>query len=166
MLEIYIACLVLGFVLLGAEIYVPGGVLGILGGIALLAAIILGFKVEHFGAQGGMISAFIILATVIAGLYFWLKFFPDTPMGRKLSLSASTADYRADDDDNRNLTGSEGVALNNLRPSGIAEIDGRRVDVVADGSWIGKGTRVKVIDVGGNRVVVRELEQKESGQNS
>ena len=36
MLEIYIGCLVLGFILLGAEIYVPGGILGTLGALALL----------------------------------------------------------------------------------------------------------------------------------
>lgn len=158
MLEIYIACLVLGFVLLGAEIYVPGGILGVLGGLALLGAIIVGFKVEHFGTQGGIISAFIILITVIAGLFFWIRYFPDTPVGRKLSLANNESDFKADDSGNRDLLDCEGVAVNNLRPSGIATIDERRIDVVADGSWIEKGARLKVIDVSGNRVVVRRLE--------
>lgn len=161
MLEIYIACLVLGFILLGAEIYVPGGILGTLGGLALLGAIIVGFRVEQFGTQGGIISAFIILTTVIAGLFFWIKYFPDTPVGRMLSLADSEADYKADDAGNRELLGAEGVAGNNLRPSGIAAINERRIDVIADGSWIEKGARLKVIDVSGNRVVVRKLEESE-----
>lgn len=163
MLEIYISCLVLGFVLLGAEIYVPGGILGALGGLALLAAIIVGFKVEQFGTQGGMVSAFIILATVVAGLFFWLKFFPETPIGRNLSLAKSEADYKADDAGNRELIGAEGVAINNLRPSGIAVINERRIDVVADGSWIAKDARIKVIDLSGNRVVVRKLDETDTG---
>ncbi len=162
MLEIYIACLVLGFVLLGAEIYVPGGILGIIGGLALLAAIIVGFQVDQFGTQGGMVSAFIILITVIAGLFFWLKFFPDTPMGRRLSLAATGSTFKADDAEHRNLSGSEGSALNNLRPSGIANIDGKRIDVVADGSWIEKGARIIVIDVSGNRVVVRKVSENDA----
>lgn len=165
MLEIYIACLVLGFVLLGAEIYVPGGILGIMGGVALLAAIIVGFSVEQFGPQGGMISAFIILVTVVAGLFFWLKFFPETPMGRKLSLASNESEYSADNVGNRDLLGETGKAANNLRPSGIAAIGGKRIDVVADGSWIAKGQDVKVIDISGNRVVVRELDQSEVDQS-
>ena len=163
MLEIYISCLVLGFILLGAEIYVPGGILGALGGLALLGAIIIGFRVEAFGTQGAIISAFIILATVVAGMFFWLKFFPETPMGKKLSLSSSTADYKAYDETHQKLTGQIGEAVNNLRPSGIARLDDKRIDVVANGSWIEKGSRVKVIDVTGNRVVVRKLGQDEEG---
>jgi len=164
MLEIYIACLVLGFILLGAEIYVPGGILGVLGGLALLGAIVVGFKVEQFGTQGGVISAFIILITVIAGLFFWIKYFPDTPVGRMLSLADNESDFKADDSGNRGLLGCEGIAVNNLRPSGIATIDERRIDVIADGSWIEKGARVKVIDLSGNRVVVRKLDDDEDTQ--
>lgn len=161
MLEIYIACLVLGFVLLGAEIYVPGGVLGVMGGVALLAAMIVGFRVEQFGSQGGMISAFIILVTVVAGLLFWLKFFPETAMGRRLSLADNESEYKADNVGNRDLLGKTGKTANNLRPSGIADIGGKRIDVVADGSWIAKGRDIEVIDIGGNRVVVRELDESE-----
>src|SRR6056297_2354409 len=128
MLEIYIGCLVLGFILLGAEIYVPGGILGTLGALALLGAIIVGFRIEAFGTQGAIISAFIILATVIAGMLFWLRFFPETPMGKRLSLESSTADYHADDESHRDLTGELGVAVNNLRPSGIARIRDARID--------------------------------------
>ncbi len=161
MLEAYITCLILGFVLLGAELYVPGGILGVLGGLALLAAIIIGFNVDAFGTQGAMISTLIILATVVAGLFFWVRFFPETAMGRRLSLS-STAAYKADNKENRELTGSEGVAINNLRPSGIGRINDKRIDVVANGTWIKSGARIKVVDVSGNRVLVRELPEEAS----
>lgn len=54
-------------------------------------------------------------------------------------------------------TGKEGVALTPLRPAGSAEVDGRRLDVVTEGEFIPKGTRVKVTKVEGTRVVVKEL---------
>jgi membrane-bound serine protease (ClpP class) len=50
-----------------------------------------------------------------------------------------------------------GTALTNLRPSGTALIDGKRVDVVTNGSMIERGAEVKVIAVEGARVVVRAV---------
>jgi membrane-bound serine protease (ClpP class) len=44
-----------------------------------------------------------------------------------------------------------------LRPAGLALLNGQRVDVVAESSWIQAGVRVKVIEVAGNRIVVRQL---------
>jgi membrane-bound serine protease (ClpP class) len=42
-----------------------------------------------------------------------------------------------------------------LRPAGIADIDGARVDVVSDGSVIDAGAEIVVTQVDGNRIVVR-----------
>ena len=49
------------------------------------------------------------------------------------------------------LLDQTGAALTNLRPSGIALINGRRVDVVTEGSLIERGTPVKVIAIDGHR---------------
>jgi membrane-bound serine protease (ClpP class) len=54
------------------------------------------------------------------------------------------------------LLGSTGVALTQLRPSGMASINGQRVDVVAETGLIERGTPIKVVQVEGVRVVVRE----------
>lgn len=55
------------------------------------------------------------------------------------------------------FAGKEGVALTPLRPSGAAEVDGHRLDVVTEGEFIRPGTRVKVLKVEGTRVVVKEI---------
>jgi membrane protein implicated in regulation of membrane protease activity len=54
LLQVYGALLVCGVLLLGAEVFVPGGILGTIGGLALLAAMVLGFG---FGWVGGLVSA-------------------------------------------------------------------------------------------------------------
>jgi len=54
-----------------------------------------------------------------------------------------------------------GTALTILRPSGTAEINGRRVDVVTEGDWLEVGAPVTVIAVEGLRVVVRALHPSE-----
>ncbi len=56
------------------------------------------------------------------------------------------------------LTGKEGVACTPLRPSGTGLIDGRRVNVAADGEFIEKDSPIRVVEVEGNRIVVRKAE--------
>ena len=52
------------------------------------------------------------------------------------------------------LLGKEAVTYSVLRPSGIIEIEGRRIDAVSDGTWIPAGQRVEVVSVQGSRIVV------------
>jgi len=63
--------------------------------------------------------------------------------------------------ENSDLLGKEGVAYSVLRPSGIIDIEGRRVDAVSEGTWIPAGRRVLVVSVQGRRVVVREIRKSE-----
>jgi membrane-bound serine protease (ClpP class) len=51
--------------------------------------------------------------------------------------------------------GRVGRATTPLRPAGIAEIDGERIDVVSEGEMIEAGTTIVVSRVDGNRIVVR-----------
>jgi len=56
------------------------------------------------------------------------------------------------------LVGASGVAVTDLRPSGVAKIGDERVDVEAESSWISAGTPVRVIRSEGYRHVVRAVE--------
>jgi membrane-bound serine protease (ClpP class) len=69
-------------------------------------------------------------------------------------MKASQGYVSAPESDRRWL-GKTGTALSPLRPAGIADIDGTRVDVVSDGGFIDTGTRIDVTRVDGNRIVVR-----------
>jgi membrane-bound serine protease (ClpP class) len=69
-------------------------------------------------------------------------------------------DTAATDPRSRDLLGKSGRAVSTLRPAGIADIEGRRVDCVADGELLDAGTEVTVVRVDGNRVVVRAATQK------
>jgi membrane-bound serine protease (ClpP class) len=53
------------------------------------------------------------------------------------------------------LLGHSGTALTVLRPAGTAKIEGRRVDVIAEGNFIEAGAPITVVRVEGNRVTVR-----------
>ena len=83
---------------------------------------------------------------------------PKTPLGRRLMLSHDAHEWKSSDVSRQGLEGKEGVAHSTLRPAGTALIDGVRVDVVSRGEMIAVRTRIKVIAVEGNRVVVTTLE--------
>jgi membrane-bound serine protease (ClpP class) len=57
----------------------------------------------------------------------------------------------------RSIGGATGVALSDLRPSGIADIGGQRVDVVSAGDYIAAGQPIEVVLDEGYRRVVRRV---------
>ena len=57
-------------------------------------------------------------------------------------------------DDYNFLLGKKGVAITELRPSGIAEIDNKRYSVVAQGELIADDSPIEVVEVAGNSIVV------------
>jgi len=154
-----------GIALLLAEFFViPGfGFAGILGILALLAALVLsvvgsGATPEFFMLAAGRI-VFSLLAAVLAS-FLLLRFMPRTPFGRRLildtGLGTGPAAGAAPEGDARWL-GKRGRATSPLRPAGIADIEGARVDVVSEGEMIEPGTPVEVTRVDGNRIVVRQI---------
>ncbi len=148
---VYAVLIVAGILMLGAEIYLPGGILGVLGALCLLGAMIAGFFID---ARFGLLSAALIVILSAAGLYVFVRVFPRTGAGRRLTLTTSGSGFSAAPDGLDALLGREGTAGSALRPSGIALIDGRRIDVVASGVWIEPGARIRVAAVHGNRIEV------------
>ncbi|MBI3064059.1 MAG: nodulation protein NfeD [Deltaproteobacteria bacterium] len=152
-----------GLVLLVLEIFVtPGfGVAGALG----IAALLGGLSLSLFGAGASwefILKAvsrvvFSLLIALIASLVT-LRFLPRLPFGRRLILEtgllAGAGGGSAPESD-RMWLGKGGTAISPLRPAGIAEIEGERVDVVSDGELIEPGVPIVVTRVDGNRIVVR-----------
>ena len=142
-----------GFTLMLTEMFLPGGVLGILGGLALIGAAVFGYV--NFGAGGGTLILVALGLFALAGFCTWMKIFPQTGVGRRLTLASSLSSGDTMPDSG-GLVGLEGVALTTLRPAGKALIAERRIDVVAEADFIEAGTPVIVIAAEGARVVVRK----------
>lgn len=151
-LTLYIALILAGIMMLGAEIYVPGGILGVLGFLCLAGAVAIGFTL---GPVVGWLSAAAVVLGTAVGVWVWIRWFPKTRAGRQIMLEADGRDFKAPSEEWRALVGMTGEAVTDLRPAGIARIAGRRVDVTADGTWIEAGRPIRVVAVEGVRVVVR-----------
>jgi len=155
-----------GIILLALEIFViPGfGIAGI-GGIALiLLSLYLSLVGRMPHPQDFLNAAYTIgwsfLITIFLG-YIVLRIFPHTPFFNKLTLATveSAQEGFQSVDTLPTLVGEKGIALNNLRPVGKAEINNIRIDVVTEGDYIRKDTPVIVTEVHGSRIVVREIDK-------
>lgn len=147
--------LAMGYLLLLAELFLPGGIVGIFG----LGAVLYGCYLA-FGLGDLWGSAAIVLSVVVTVL--GLRTFFRSRTGKRLMLNDdSPKKWKAQEAGLEILAGQIGITLSALRPSGIAEFDGRRVDVVSDSEFLDSGQRVQVVEVEGNRVVV-EVAQEES----
>ena len=152
-----------GLTLLVLEVFVISGfgVAGALGIVAVLAGLSLSLIGEGatlsfaFRAVGRVVLALIIALTATL---IMLRFLPRLPFGRRLILETvltSSEGYSSAPAGDRVWLGKGGTAVSPLRPAGIAEIDGERLDVVSDGELIEPGTPIVVTRVDGNRIVVR-----------
>lgn len=148
----------LGLALIAAEIFfIPGfGVAGIGGVLALIFSVVLAAP----SVEEAVIS--LIVAFVGTGILLTLsiKFLPTRRAWNRLILGEKLDNdsYIAPDSSLKNFIGSKGKALTPLRPSGTAEIEGKRVDVVTSGEFITEGSEVEVVKVEGVRVVVKEAQ--------
>lgn len=154
-MELFILFLLTGLFLLGAEIFVPGGILGVMGAVALIGAMLVGFQV--FGPQQGALVAFLILVFMGVSLVVWIQVLPRTRVGKSLTLSDSLEGYSSTRQSLKDYVGKEGEAVSVLGPSGLIRIDGKRLDAVAEGKWIDAGARIRVVHVTGNHLTVREV---------
>ncbi len=142
-----------GIILILIEVFIPGGIVGSVGAVLLAAGVIVGFTISPlFGLALLIISLFAGVVT----FWLWLKFFPKTPIGRRVILQNDGAEWHGYDQKQSELLGETGVAQSALRPSGIALINNKRIDVVTRGEMLPAQTSIKVIEVSGNRVVVTE----------
>lgn len=163
-LELALFVMFVGLLLAVAEVFIPSGhVLTILSAVALIGSLVIGFRTS---ATAGFIVCVCIVVMLPVLIGFGLWYWPRSPLGKRIFLpapdrsetpSASEAAHLGLED----LEGQVGVTLTPQRPSGMTDFDGRRVDTVTEGGMIGKGQRVKVIEVAGNRVVVRQIEPDE-----
>jgi membrane-bound serine protease (ClpP class) len=159
----------IGVLLIALEVFVFPGIT--LAGIAGVVAVVAGLGMALVGAGAtvsvtigalGRVAMSLLLA--MAGAFALLRVLPRLPFGRRLVLATGMqADmgYVSTPDSDLGWLGRTGTARSALRPAGIAEIDGTRVDVVSDGGFIEAGDTVEVVRVDGNRIVVRRSSQKE-----
>ena len=150
--------------LLVEVIVIPGfGIAGLAGVGLMLGSLVvtqLGdfqlWNVDEIAAVIVRLSASMVGAFVLS--LIMLRSLPRMASFNRLVLETETRaseGYVSSSREEDELLGKEGVTVSELRPAGIALINGRRTDVVTDGEFVAVDQVVEVVEVSGNRVVVR-----------
>ena len=153
-----VALILVGLALVAVEVtVVPGlNVVGVLGAVGAAVGVVYAFV--ELGVTGGLTAlAATLLAAGALGYLLW-----DSGAWDRFVLSDSLrrdADADAEEHAGRaRMLGQSGTALTPLRPGGVAEVGGARVEVETEGSFVAAGSRVRVVALDRRRFIVRVVE--------
>ncbi|MGX7111735.1 NfeD family protein [Gemella cuniculi] len=155
-LNIFVLIMFLGGIsLIILEMFIPGGIVGTIGVITLICAIVYVNKSSYN-------ITFIIVISIILSIALYI-------INRKvlkrelvflnrlvLNDSISTEDGYVASESRLELVGKNLIAYTDLRPAGVAALNEEKFDVVTDGDFIEKGNEIEVVRVEGMRVIVRK----------
>lgn len=147
--------IIIGFLLVLIEIFlVPGfNIFGVIGAIL----IVLGF-IFAYAKLDVRIANFLMIASLLASAIL-VRFAIKSKTWHKIILEDTqekALGFHSSDENLKTLIGKTGFTYTKLRPAGVAIIDDQKVDVVTEGGFIESDRPIEVIQVEGNRVVVRE----------
>ena len=144
----------IGLFLLAAEVLVPGGIFGIVGGIILFAGCVVSFI--QLGADGGLVAVVVAICAAFLVFFIQFKILPKTRAGKRFFLSREiSATSTALQDDARDLVGKTALSATVLSPSGYVTIDGKRYEAVSQSGQIAPGTELEIIDANHFQLTVR-----------
>jgi membrane-bound serine protease (ClpP class) len=136
------------------ELFTPS-----MGGFTLLALAAAAGS-SYFGFQCSESFGYLMVAANLTvfpvTFYYGMKFMRHSPIMHHYEMRAGSQSS-SDAPPLSHLLGREGVTLTVLRPAGSAMIGDVKVDVIAQGKFVEPETRVKVIHVEGNRVIVEPV---------
>ena len=145
-----------GIALIGLEMFIPGGIVGTVGVVTLVYAIIYVNKSTYY------IAFILIISLILAVILYYVNrnvFHKKLMFLDRLVLndSISTEDGYVASESRVELLGRKLIAYTDLRPAGVAILDNEKLDVVTDGDFIEKGNKIEVIRVEGMRIVVKKI---------
>ena len=153
-ITIIIFCI--GVLLVIIELFVVGAVLGLIGMALIIFSIItMGDNLPIMVLNVCIALILSIIEWVILVKFFNKKisFFENVVLKDSTNKESGYSSHN----DRSHLVGTTAVTLTDLRPAGIILYDNERIDAVSEGSFINKDVKVKIIEVEGTRVVVREI---------
>ena len=152
---LYFACAAL----LVIEVFVPsGGLISICALACLIGGLMIFFHTSYTVGWIGIVVALIMIPTVLAMAY---RIFPRTRFGKAVTLAPpdrQKGDAIPDTDKLKQMLGAEGDVISPLRPVGMCDFSGERLECVAESGYVDNGKKVKVIHVEGTQLTVRTIE--------
>lgn len=147
--------IVAALVLVFFEVLLPGGLLGLLAVICVIAATWIGFA--DYGALGGVA---VFMGTLIAvGLLVFLEFklIANTPLGKGFLLSSKVSGHSNEAPAMENIIGKEGTSLTRLNPSGKVAVDGQSYEAFSQDGYIDSNQSISVVSQDNFKLIIKKL---------
>lgn len=157
-----LALIAVALFLIVVEVFVPsGGLIAVASAGCAIAGVVCLFR---YSTSWGLTGVLILFVAGPAAFGFALKVWPSTAIGRKMLGERSPEELEAERlrearelEERQALVGARGTAVTVLRPVGIVQIDGVRIDAIADGAFIPAGAPVRVTYADLTQVKVRQV---------
>lgn len=144
-----------GILLLAIDVIVPGMIMGIIGGLSILAGVVTAFNL--YGSDGGMIA--LLCGGVLLGLTLYLEFvvLPKTKLAKVFSMQATVeGTSQPAVADLSTVLNQEGETVTPLSPSGYISVQGRRYEAFSQSGYLAKGVTVRVTGLDNFRLIVTQ----------
>ena len=152
-MSIIIILILMALVLVAFEIILPGGVLGVIAGLCVIAATILTdmdygiwIAVAVFIGSGILISLLIIVE---------FKLLKNTSLGNAFFLKESVTGHTGPTSD-VSLIGKEGMTLTRLNPSGRVTIEGKTYEASSQDGYIETKQEITVVGQDNFKLTIRK----------
>ncbi|MGE5294391.1 MAG: NfeD family protein [Solirubrobacterales bacterium] len=153
---LYAACAVL----LMAEVFIPSfGLLIVCSLACLIGGVMIFFQHSAVAGWIGIVVAIVMIPSLLVMAY---RILPRTRFGKRMILAPPVRDRGdaiADTPELTQLIGRTGRVLTTMRPVGMCDFDGRRIECVAENGYLQKDVQVRVIRVEGTQVTVRAMDE-------
>ena len=142
------------------EVFVPsGGLISVCAILCVIGGVLIFFRYSTAIGWIGIIVAVIMIPTVLVITY---RIFPRTRFGKAIILTPpvrQVGDAVPDTPELKEMLGAVGMVVTPLRPVGICDFIGRRLECVAESGYVDKGKKVEVIDIESTQLTVRVIEE-------
>ena len=149
----FIVFIITGLLLIAIEIIVPGGIIGVIGGMFLLGSAFVCFNL--FGAKTAVyysVGLIFFVLLYVMGCLHWARYLP---FREKLFLYTKKDDIKFVHTGLQQLVGKEGIAYTMLRPAGKILVDGKRYTAQTRGVFINKSDAIEVIEIENDHIIVK-----------
>lgn len=154
---INIVLFITGLIFIIIEVFfIPSfGISGVVGIICIILSLLLSFK----NLENAIFTLSLTFFFTIIFAILLFKYLPKTSSWQKLVLRSQELKeegFLGSKEFDKYLN-KEGYVLTPLRPSGSCLIEGQKLDVITEGSFLSVKTRVKVVRVEGSKIVVNKI---------
>jgi membrane-bound serine protease (ClpP class) len=151
-----IAALAFGYLLVALEAIVPGGILGLLGFVCLLAA----SYFAHLEFGGWMIPLVVFMLGgfgAVLLVFFQFRWLSQSSWGKNMFVHATSGGNPSKHESLEKLIGQKGLTQTDHYPEGTVRVDGKNFDSFCNLGYLAKNKKVEIVKVDGFRLIVRPL---------